>query len=61
MAAFNAILHNDRFKSFADRMKAAHKPFKVIVTACMRKLLTILNQMVKTNTMWNPKLVFNFD
>ena len=61
MAAFNAILHNDRFKAFAARMKAVHKPFKVIVTACMRKLLTILNQMIKTNTMWNPKLVFNFD
>jgi hypothetical protein len=33
----------------------------VIVTAAMRKLLVILNQMVKTNTAWNPELAFKFD
>jgi transposase len=58
MAAFNAVLHNDRFQAYAKRLRAAGKPFKVIVTAAMRKLLTILNQMVKTNLAWNPKLVF---
>jgi transposase len=61
MGAFNAILHNPRFKAFAQRLKAAGKPFKVIVTAAMRKLLVILNQMVKTNTPWNPELAFQFD
>jgi transposase len=58
MAAFNAILHNDRFKAFARRLTTAGKPFKVVVTAAMRKLLTILNQMVKTNLPWDPKLAF---
>ena len=61
MGAFNAILHNPRFKAFADRLRAAGKPFKVIVTAAMRKLLVILNQMVKTNTAWDPELAFKFD
>ena len=42
--ASNALLRNDRFKAFGARLKAAGKPFKVIVTAAMRKLLTILNQ-----------------
>ncbi|HEU4648254.1 MAG TPA: IS110 family transposase, partial [Gemmatimonadales bacterium] len=31
---------------------AAGKPAKVALTACMRKLLTILNAMVRTNTPW---------
>jgi transposase len=61
MAAFNTLLHNDRFKAYAGRLRAAGKPFKVIVTAAMRKLLTILNQMVKTNLAWNPKLAFKLD
>ena len=60
MGAFNACLHNPRFKAFAERLKKAGKPFKVIVTAAMRKLLVILNQMVKTNTKWNPDLAFKF-
>jgi hypothetical protein len=30
--------------------------FKVIAVACMRKLLTILNVMLKENQPWNPKL-----
>ena len=61
MGAFNACLHNPRFKAFAARLKAAGKPFKVIVTAAMRKLLVILNQMVKTNTPWNQELAFKFN
>lgn len=60
MAAFNAILHNERFKAYASRLRSENKPFKVIVTAAMRKLLTILNQMLKTNTAWNPKLAMSF-
>lgn len=60
MGAFNAIRHNPRFRDFAARLEAAGKPFKVIVTAAMRKLLVILNQMVKTNTPWNPELAFKF-
>ncbi len=36
-------------------LEEAGKPFKVVVTACMRKLLVILNTMLKTNTFWNLK------
>jgi transposase len=57
MAAFNAIRYCDRFKQFAKRLTDAGKPFKVVVTATMRKLLITLNQMVKTNSVYNPKLV----
>ena len=34
-----------------------HKPYKVMMTACMRKLLVILNTLVKNNSMWNPQYV----
>jgi transposase len=57
MAAYNAMRCNPLIKAFADRLKQAGKPFKVVVTACMRKLLTILNVMVRTNQHWNPKSV----
>ena len=55
MAAFNAMRYCDRFKEMAQRMLKAGKAFKVVVTACMRKLLVTLNQMVKTDTMYDPK------
>lgn len=57
MAAFNAIKYCERFKRFAQRLRDAGKPFKVILTAAMRKLLVTLNQMVKTDTTYDPKLV----
>jgi transposase len=40
-------------KTFYQRLIAAGKPPKVAIVACMRKLLTILNAMVKTNTAWS--------
>ena len=57
MAAFNTIKYCDRFKQFAKRLADAGKPFKVVLTATMRKLLVTLNQMVKTNSVYNPKLI----
>lgn len=56
MAAFSAMRCNPVIKAFAERLKAAGKAFKVVATACMRKLLTILNVMVKNNQHWNPDL-----
>jgi transposase len=56
MAAFCAMKFNPVIKCFAERLRAAGKPFKVIVIAAMRKLLTILNIMLKENQSWNPKL-----
>jgi transposase len=54
MAAFNVARHCDRFKQFAGRLSDAGKPYKVMLTAVMRKLLITLNQMIKTNTFFNP-------
>jgi transposase len=52
MAALSARQWNPVIKAFADRLERAGKPFKVVITACMRKLLVILNTLVKTNTPW---------
>jgi transposase len=57
MAAWVAKRHNPTIKAYAERLRAAGKPFKVVITACMRKILIILNVMVKTNATWNEKLV----
>jgi transposase len=54
MAARAAIRFNPVIRAFAERLKKAGKPYKVVVTACMRKLLTILNAMVKNGTRWRP-------
>lgn len=56
MAALTARRFNPFIRKFAQRLEAAGKPFKVVLTACMRKLLVILNSMVKNNLPWNPKL-----
>jgi transposase len=56
MAALTARRFNPFIREFAQRLEAAGKPFKVVLTACMRKLLVILNAMVKKNLPWNPKL-----
>ena len=52
MAALSAKSHNPTLAEFAHRLKAKGKPPKVIITACMRKLLTILNAMIKQNSPW---------
>jgi len=56
MAAVTAIRYNPVIKTFADRLKQAGKPAKVVIVACMRKLLTIMNTMLKNNEPWNPKI-----
>jgi transposase len=47
MAAFTAVRYNPVIKAFYVRLRAAGKPAKVALTACMRKLLIILNSMLK--------------
>jgi transposase len=54
MAALTAKKYNDKVRSFADRLHKGGKPFKVVITACMRKLLTILNTMMRNGTHWTP-------
>ena len=53
MGAFVGKTHNPVIKKFYDRLRAAGKPMKVALTACMRKLLTILNAMVRDGVAWN--------
>jgi transposase len=56
MAAMSAMQFNPAIRCFSKRLKDQGKPHKVVVTACMRKLLVILNTMVKENKTWqNPK------
>ena len=57
MAALSAKKHNPVIRKFAERLKAEGKLPKVILTACMRKLLVILNAMLKNNTLWDPRIV----
>jgi len=52
MAAWVGCRYNPVIKAFYERLKAAGKPHKVALVACMHKLLTILNAMVRTNTAW---------
>ena len=52
MATLSAITHNKPIKAMYERLTAAGKPFKLAMTACMRKLLTILNSMLKKNQTW---------
>jgi transposase len=52
MAALVATRHNATLKAFHQRLIAAGKPKLVAITAVARKLLTILNAMVKTNSPW---------
>ena len=52
MGALAGVRYNPVLKAFYQRLRAAGKPAKVALVACMRKLLTILNTMVRTNTRW---------
>ncbi|MGB0128167.1 MAG: transposase, partial [Rhodocyclaceae bacterium] len=56
MAALAAIRSNETIKTFAQRLRQAGKPPKVVIVACMRKLLTIMNAVIKNNAPWNPKI-----
>ena len=52
MGALVATRRNTVIRAFYLRLVAAGKPKKVALIACMRKLLTILNAMMRTNTQW---------
>jgi len=59
MAAFVATRYNPVLKGFFQRLIEVGKPYKVAMVACMRKLLCILNSMLKTRTRWDrqPQLI----
>lgn len=56
MATLTAARYNPAIKAFYERLKAAGKLPKVALIACMRKLLTTLNAMVRTSKHWDPSL-----
>jgi len=60
MATLSAMRFNPVIKVFADRLRSTGKPFKVVAVACIRKLLTILNVMLRDNQPWrSPCLAKN--
>jgi transposase len=56
MATLSAVRFNPVIKEFYNRLTDAGKAHKIAMTACMRKLLIILNAMVKNDTPWQPTL-----
>ncbi|MEI8621641.1 IS110 family transposase [Pseudoalteromonas sp. B129b] len=57
MAMMSAIQCNPKFKAIYHRLVAAGKPKKVAIIACIRKLIVIINSMVRDGVMWDPKMV----
>lgn len=57
MAALTALRFNPVIKEFYQRLVGKGKPHKVALTACMRKLLSIVNLMVRNQTVWKTDLV----
>lgn len=56
MAALTAARHNSVIRDFYKRLKAAGKFPKVALVACMRKLLTVINAMVRDSREWDSSL-----
>lgn len=54
MSTLSATKHNPQLKAFYQRLCAAGKPFKVALVACMRKLLCILNSILRNQQPWDP-------
>jgi transposase len=57
MATFTAVRFNPVFKEFFERLIASGKKYKVAIVATMRKMITVLNSMLKTQTPWIAKPV----
>jgi len=54
MAVLSAVQYNPPLKAFYNRLLMKGKTKKVALVACMRKLLTVANSMLRNNTEWNP-------
>jgi transposase len=54
MATLVAVRHNPVIRPFYRRLRAAGKPAKVALVACMRKLLIMLNAMLRDGRSWAP-------
>ena len=56
MPMLSAVQHNPVIRAFYQRLVDRGKPRKVALTACMRKMLTILNAILREETTWNPQI-----
>ncbi|MCG3738190.1 IS110 family transposase [Vibrio cincinnatiensis] len=59
MAMMSAIQCNPTFKVTYERLLTAGKPKKVVIVACMRKMVVILNSMLRDGVMWDKDSVKN--
>jgi transposase len=59
LSVWSAAKWNPAIRLFYDRLRAKGKPPKVAQVACMRKLLTILNAMVRDDRTWDPSIPFD--
>ena len=57
MGALVTSRYNPVIRALYQRLVSVGKPKRVALTACMRKLLTIVNAMVRTGQHWNPTVV----
>ena len=55
MAAVSASRHNPVLRPYYRRLRDQGKPVKVALVACMRKLLTIANAILRDGIPWSPK------
>lgn len=56
MAVIAALRYNPVLRAFYDRLRAAGKPAKLAIAACMRRLLVWLNSILRDQAPWDPKL-----
>jgi len=56
MAMMSAMQCNPVFKETYQRLVAAGKPKKIAIIACVRKMIVILNSMVRDGVLWNPEI-----
>lgn len=54
MACLSAMIHNPIIRAMYKRLTEKGKIFKVAITACMRKMLTIMNAMIRDKVEWRP-------
>ena len=54
MATQFALRFNTKIKTYYEHLKSKGKESKVAIVACMRKFITILNYLLKTDQLWNP-------
>ena len=60
MAALVGVRRNPIIAAFYQRLLNAGKAKKIALVACMRKLLTILNAMIRSKTVWKSDNIFQY-